>query len=246
MDLRDKEEQPHASETAIENSGPTIIEIIHDEQDSKQFGQMLETEGKKELGELAVRMRNGDLNETDMKQIEKYRLQYLETKERVSQIGAGIDARLAEMRAKSKTFNSACAAFGGENYASVLKQGLNDLAFTKPAEFKTDRKAARARRGRGKTARRSGEPYQQKAEGIPGAPQSDRRASARVRERDRSGEAHPADPGIVSGGNGLVPTPTRPRTNQPRRKGHVGIFRESRIAGHGRHAIRPRRARFAR
>ena len=138
--MADKKEAEAAAahtegEEHIEN-GPTIQEILHDPDDSKAFGQMLETKNDPSLTEFGARMRSGKLDDADIKLAAKYRAEYLDTKDRAEKLNDMIDKRFDALRQASPDIDTLCKTFGQDNYVAVLKQGLSELAMRDPAEFK--------------------------------------------------------------------------------------------------------------
>jgi len=142
--LEKKENESKIANPEATDTGPTIIDLLHNEEDSRLLFQMVDTKidamrsdkNKEAMLAFAARIRSGQLDEKDDKEIQKLRSEFLETKERVRSLSEEVEKRMVEMCSKSPSLNAACVTWGREKYVSIIQQGLLEKAFKNPTEFK--------------------------------------------------------------------------------------------------------------
>lgn len=131
--------KPEDTDEDVEES-MTLLEILDDPKESKLFGAFLEQKNgrsrKKDLPEIAMRIRDKTATDKDLEKFGDLHAEYLERKAHVEKLVKDIESSIDFIRHADKSLDTALTMHGKEAYLEVLRQGLVEKAMAKPAEYK--------------------------------------------------------------------------------------------------------------
>lgn len=112
---------------------PTLKDILKSKEDSDLFGELLKREN---MGDLGNRVAKGELNESDIQELDVQRKDFLGTMEQVKTIKESISDKTIQMYARnSPDLQKAMSLIGKDAYRDIVKEKIERLSITDPDAF---------------------------------------------------------------------------------------------------------------
>ena len=112
---------------------PSLKEILSKPEGGYLFGELLDREGRQDLAE---KLAQGEISESDIQEFDHYRKNYNESMDRAEVVKASIDDKLIEAYTRNNPdLQEVVGLIGQDSYTRMIKEKLTTLAIKDPYAF---------------------------------------------------------------------------------------------------------------